>query len=99
VIFPFLWLNNVLDMKTIGAPLTSRLFYDNGTRFSINSFLTSDYSVNETKYEAGPSANMAPMYALGFMYSFIALTGCISHIICFHGPGKYFRLFGSMMPL
>ncbi|GJJ75289.1 hypothetical protein EMPS_07647 [Entomortierella parvispora] len=77
IIFPFLWLNNVLGMKTIGVPMTSRLFYDNGTRFSINQFLTSDYSVNETMYEAGPPANMAPMYALGFMYSFIALSGYI----------------------
>jgi len=25
------------------------------------------------------------MYALGFMTSFIALAGCVSHIICFYG--------------
>ncbi|KAG0046037.1 hypothetical protein BGZ83_008764, partial [Gryganskiella cystojenkinii] len=86
IIFPILWLNNSMGMKTIGTPLTSKLFYENGTQFQIRKFLLKDYSVNETMYDAGPPANMAPMYALGFMYSFIALAGCISHVVCFHGP-------------
>ncbi|KAF9580517.1 hypothetical protein BGW38_002815 [Lunasporangiospora selenospora] len=85
IILPILWMNNVLGIKTIGRPLTSKLFYDNGTQFNINKFLNADYSVNEQLYEAGPPANMAPMYALGFMTSFVALAGCISHVVCFHG--------------
>ncbi|KAF9177451.1 hypothetical protein BGZ50_008757 [Haplosporangium sp. Z 11] len=86
IIVPIMWMTNTLGTKTMGRPLTSRLFYDNGTRFNIDKFLNEDYSVNEELYEAGPPANMAPMYALGFMTSFIALAGCCSHVAIFHGP-------------
>ncbi|KAF9988225.1 hypothetical protein BGZ65_010365 [Modicella reniformis] len=85
IIFPILWMNNSLNIKTIGRPLTSRLFFENGTRFDINTVLNDDYTVNEELYNSGPQANMAPMYAIGFMTSFIALAGCCSHVVCFHG--------------
>ncbi|OAQ30089.1 OPT superfamily oligopeptide transporter [Linnemannia elongata AG-77] len=85
IILPIFWLNNVLGTKSIGKPLTSHLFYDDGTPFNIKEVLNPDYTVNWDLYNAGKPANMAPMYALGFMTSFIALAGCVSHIICFHG--------------
>ncbi|KAG0350393.1 hypothetical protein BGZ54_003851, partial [Gamsiella multidivaricata] len=85
IILPIMWINNILGTKTMGRPLTSRLFFENGTRFDINTVLNDDYTVNEALYDAGPQANMSPLYALGFMTSFIALAGCVSHIICFHG--------------
>ncbi|KAG0025714.1 hypothetical protein BGZ81_006965 [Podila clonocystis] len=85
IIFPILWMNNALGMKTIGRPLTSRLFTDDGVQFNINAALTDKYELNEEKYNKGPPANMAPMYALGFMTSFIALAGCCSHVFFFHG--------------
>ncbi|KAG0349228.1 hypothetical protein BG004_000452 [Podila humilis] len=85
IIFPILWLNNVLGIKTIGRPLTSRLFDDNGVFFDINKAMTPEHVLDEAKYNAGVPANMAPMYALGFMTSFIALAGCCSHVFFFHG--------------
>lgn len=85
IIFPILWMNNALGMKTIGRPLTSRLFTDDGVLFDINKSLTAKYELDEEKYNKGPPANMAPMYALGFMTSFIALAGCCSHVFFFHG--------------
>ncbi|KAF9137762.1 hypothetical protein BGX30_009927 [Mortierella sp. GBA39] len=85
IIFPIIWLNNVFNAKLYGRPLTSGLYTLDGARFSIDAVLNDDYSVNEEKYLAGKPATMTPMYALVFMYSFIALAGCMSHIICFHG--------------
>ncbi|KAF8951971.1 hypothetical protein BGZ52_008779 [Haplosporangium bisporale] len=85
IILPIMWLNNILGTKTIGRPLSSKLFYDNGTRFDITTVLNDDHTLNEELYETGPPANMSPLYALGFMTSFIALAGCISHIAFFHG--------------
>ncbi|KAF9392889.1 hypothetical protein CPB97_007415 [Podila verticillata] len=85
IIFPILWLNNVLGLKTIGRPLTTRLFDDNGVYFDILKAMTPDHTLDEEKYNQGSPANMAPMYALGFMTSFIALAGCCSHVYFFHG--------------
>ncbi|KAG0202946.1 hypothetical protein BGX28_004699 [Mortierella sp. GBA30] len=85
ILLPIFWLNNVLGSKTMGRPLTSKLFYENGTEFKIGKFLNPDYSVDEAKYEAGPPANMAPLYAIGFMVSFVSLAGCCSHVAFFHG--------------
>ncbi|KAG0361744.1 hypothetical protein BG005_007450 [Podila minutissima] len=98
IIFPILWMNNVLGMKTIGRPLTSRLFTDDGVFFDINKSLTDKYELDEEKYDKGPPANMAPMYALGFMTSFIALAGCCSHVFFFHGKeiwAQWKSAFGS----
>jgi OPT family small oligopeptide transporter len=85
IIFPIIWLNNVFNAKLYGRPLTSGLYTLDGKLFKITSLLNEDYSINEEKYLAGQPATMTPMYALVFMYSFIALTGCMSHIACFHG--------------
>ncbi|KAF9906100.1 hypothetical protein EC991_000967 [Linnemannia zychae] len=85
IIFPILWMNNVFNAKLYGRPLTSKLYYLDGKPFDINPLLNEDYTVNEDKYMAGKPATMTPMYALTFMYSFVALAGCISHIACFHG--------------
>ncbi|KAF9929922.1 hypothetical protein FBU30_001081 [Linnemannia zychae] len=85
IILPILWLNNIMGTKTIGRPLSSKLYYENGTVFRIATVLNPDYTVNWDKYDAGPEANMAPLYALGFMTSFIALAGCCSHVAFFHG--------------
>jgi len=85
IILPIMWMTNTLGIKTIGRPLTSRLFFENGTAFDIKTVLLDDFSVNNTAYDNGPQANMAPLYAMGFMTSFIALAGCVSHIFFFHG--------------
>ncbi|KAF9995526.1 hypothetical protein BGZ80_007482, partial [Entomortierella chlamydospora] len=84
IILPIIWINNIMNAKANGRPLTSRLFYDNGTVFDINKVLNSDYTVNEELYNAGPKANMAPMYALGFMYNFVSLAACCSYVYFFH---------------
>ncbi|KAF9912173.1 hypothetical protein EC991_000583 [Linnemannia zychae] len=85
IILPIMWMNNILGTKTMGRPLSSKLYYENGTVFNIKSVLKADYSVDWDKYDAGAEANMAPLYALGFMTSFIALAGCCSHVAFFHG--------------
>ncbi|GJJ75293.1 hypothetical protein EMPS_07651 [Entomortierella parvispora] len=85
ILLPIMWMTNALGTKTMGRPLTSRLFFENGTGFDIKTVLNSDFTVNDAAYNAGPQANMSPLYAIGFMTSFIALAGCVSHIICFHG--------------
>ncbi|KAF8928298.1 OPT oligopeptide transporter protein-domain-containing protein [Dissophora ornata] len=85
IILPIMWMTNALGTKTYGHPLTSHLFYENGTRFDVLNYLNADYSLNEAQYNAGPSAQMTPMYALCFFFSFIALAGCVVHIIFFHG--------------
>ncbi|KAK3821392.1 MAG: OPT oligopeptide transporter protein-domain-containing protein [Benniella sp.] len=85
IILPIMWMTNTLGTKTIGRPLTSGLFFEDGKPFSIKDVLNQDFTLNETLYEAGPPANMAPMYALTFLVSFIALAGCCSHVACFHG--------------
>ncbi|KAG0376600.1 hypothetical protein BGX24_007487 [Mortierella sp. AD032] len=86
IILPIVWMNNILGAKAIGRPLSSKLYHENGTQFNITKVLKADYSVDWDKYEAGAEANMAPLYALGFMTSFIALAGCCSHVAFFHGP-------------
>ncbi|KAF8929576.1 OPT oligopeptide transporter protein-domain-containing protein [Dissophora ornata] len=85
IILPIWWINDTLGTKTMGKPLTSRLFFENGTRFDINTVLNDDFTVNDALYDSGPQANMSPLYALGFMTSFIALAGCVSHVIVFNG--------------
>ncbi|KAG0376601.1 hypothetical protein BGX24_007488 [Mortierella sp. AD032] len=85
VILPIMWLTNTLGTRTFGRPLTSRLFHENGTKFDINSVLNVDFSLDVAKYDAGTPAVMTPLYALVFFVSFVALSGCVSHIICFHG--------------
>ncbi|KAG0072907.1 hypothetical protein BGZ89_001582 [Linnemannia elongata] len=85
IILPILWLTNTLGAKSFGEPLTAALYYTNGTYFDIEPYLNDDLSLNETLYEAGPPVTMTPMYALGFFYSFVALAGCVSHIVCFNG--------------
>ncbi|KAF9277882.1 hypothetical protein BGZ74_003231 [Mortierella antarctica] len=89
IILPYIWLNNVYDAKIFNYPLTPSLYYMNGTAFKINSVLNKDFTLNEEKYAAGPKVTMTPMYALIFLYSFIALGSCISHIICFHGADMW----------
>ncbi|KAK3814143.1 MAG: OPT oligopeptide transporter protein-domain-containing protein [Benniella sp.] len=85
ILLPILWLTNTMGTKTFGRPLTSHLYYANGTRFNVLDYLNDDFSLNEAKYDAGPPAMMTPMYALGFFFSFVNLAGCISHVACFHG--------------
>ncbi|KAF8929572.1 OPT oligopeptide transporter protein-domain-containing protein [Dissophora ornata] len=85
ILLPIMWLTNALGTKTIGKPLTSKLFYTNGTSFNIHTVLNPDYSLNDALYNSGEPAYMSPMYAVGFLTSFIALAGCVSHVICFHG--------------
>ncbi|KAG0361413.1 hypothetical protein BGZ54_009104 [Gamsiella multidivaricata] len=85
IILPIMWLTDSLGTKTLGRPLTSHLFYANGTSFDVISYLNDDYSLNESMYNAGLPAKMTPMYALCFFFSFVALTGCVSHVICFNG--------------
>ncbi|KAF9081506.1 hypothetical protein BGX23_000803 [Mortierella sp. AD031] len=85
IILPTMWLTNTLGTRTFGRPLTSRLFYENGTRFDINAVLFPDFTLDVAKYDAGTPAVMTPLYALVFFVSFIALSGCVSHIVCFHG--------------
>ncbi|KAF9432101.1 hypothetical protein BGZ76_011258 [Entomortierella beljakovae] len=84
IILPIMWLNDILGTKTNGRPLTSRLFYEDGTRFDIKTVLNDDYTVNEEKYNAGQQANMAPLYALGFMYNFVSLAACCAHVFFYH---------------
>ncbi|KAG0047140.1 hypothetical protein BGZ83_007741 [Gryganskiella cystojenkinii] len=85
ILLPIMWLTNSLGTKTYGLPLTSKLFYTNGSVFHIQKVLNPDYSLNETLYNSGEPAYMSPLYAVGFMTSFVALAGCVAHIICFHG--------------
>ncbi|KAG0279203.1 hypothetical protein BGZ95_001992 [Linnemannia exigua] len=85
IILPILWMNNIMGTRTFGRPLTPRLFHSDGTPFDITPYLNDDFSLNDDKYNASAPVTMTPMYALTFMYSFIALAGCISHITCFHG--------------
>ncbi|KAF9550274.1 hypothetical protein EC957_001181 [Mortierella hygrophila] len=85
IILPIMWLTNALGTRTYGRPLTSRLFHENGTRFDINAVLNPDYSLNVAKYDAGTPAVMTPLYAIVFFVSFVSLSGCVSHIVCFHG--------------
>ncbi|KAG0263991.1 hypothetical protein DFQ27_001524 [Actinomortierella ambigua] len=97
IILPIFWMNNVLGTRTMNRPLTSKLFYENGTYFSFSKFQTADHNLDEAKYEAsGAKANMAPLYALGFFTSFIALAGCCSHIAFFHGR-KVWKTWRSVM--
>ncbi|KAK3835831.1 MAG: OPT oligopeptide transporter protein-domain-containing protein [Linnemannia elongata] len=85
IILPILWITNTLGTKSFGEPLTAALYYTNGTYFDIEPYLNDDFSLNEALYEVGPPVTMTPMYALGFFFSFVALAGCVSHIVCFSG--------------
>ncbi|KAF9929288.1 hypothetical protein FBU30_001718 [Linnemannia zychae] len=85
IILPILWFKNILGARTFGRPLTPSLFHSDGSPFDITPFLNEDYSLSDELYNASAPVTMTPMYALVFMYSFIALSGCISYIICFHG--------------
>ncbi|KAG0214959.1 hypothetical protein BGX33_001638 [Mortierella sp. NVP41] len=85
IILPIMWAKNSMDIKIFEVPLIPHLFFANGTRFNVNNYFSPDCSLNEELYDAGPPAMMTPMYALGFFYSFIALAGCIAHVICFNG--------------
>ena len=71
MLLPALWMTNTLGTKTFGYPLTSSLFYENGTVFHVRNYLNDDYSLNEDAYNAGPAATMTPMYALYFFFSFV----------------------------
>ncbi|KAF9205686.1 hypothetical protein BGZ49_003705 [Haplosporangium sp. Z 27] len=84
IILPIVWLNNILGAKTIGRPLTPRLYFENGERFIIETVLKDDYTIDEELYNAGPQANMAPMYALGFMFNFVSLAACFAHVYFYH---------------
>ncbi|GJJ75282.1 hypothetical protein EMPS_07640 [Entomortierella parvispora] len=85
IVLPALWLTNTLNAKTYGVPLSSHLFYGNGSSFDVTAYLESDNTLNEAKYDAGPPVSMTPMYALNFFYSFISLGACVAHIAVFHG--------------
>ncbi|KAF9584928.1 hypothetical protein BGW38_004646 [Lunasporangiospora selenospora] len=85
IIMPIMWITNTLDTKTLKRPLSARLFHEDGTMFNINKFLTKEHTLNSTLYDASPPVRIAPMYAIGFMTSFIALSACFSHVACFHG--------------
>lgn len=85
IIVPIIWMKNILGARTFGRPLTPRLFHSDGQPFDITPYLNGDFSLNDDKYNASAPVTMTPMYALVFMYSFIALTGCITHIFFFHG--------------
>ncbi|KAF9172483.1 hypothetical protein BGX21_008434 [Mortierella sp. AD011] len=85
ILFPILWLTNAMNIRAYSRPLTSRLYHEDGSAFDVVPLLNGDYSLNETKYEAGMPAVMTPMYALAFTVGFISLSACVSHIICFHG--------------
>ncbi|KAF9137761.1 hypothetical protein BGX30_009926 [Mortierella sp. GBA39] len=85
VIVPTIRMKNILSARTFGRPLTPSLFHSDGEPFDITPYLNDDFSLNDDKYNASAPVTMTPMYALAFMYYFIARTGCITHILCFHG--------------
>ncbi|KAG0029822.1 hypothetical protein BGZ82_007715 [Podila clonocystis] len=86
ILLPIFWFNNILGTRIIGRPLSPKLYYPNGTMFHYNDFRNADHSLDAEKYETmGVKVTMAPMYALGFFCSFLALTACCSHIGFFHG--------------
>ncbi|KAF9309415.1 hypothetical protein BG003_009786 [Podila horticola] len=89
IIFPIIWLNNIFDAKIFGRALTPSLYHMNGTAFNINTVLNKDFTLNEEKYNAGGPVTMTPMYALIFLYSFIALGSCVTHVLCFHGAAMW----------
>ena len=85
IILPALWLTNTLKTKTYAYPLTSHLFYGNGTPFEVQPYLEPDFTLNGTMYDLGDPVQMTPMYALNFFYSFVSLGACITHVLFFHG--------------
>ncbi|KAF9296087.1 hypothetical protein BGZ74_010475 [Mortierella antarctica] len=86
ILLPIFWFNNILGTRVIGRPLSPRLFFPNGTMFNYKDFSTPDHNLDVERYDAlGVKVAMAPMYALGFFCSFLALTACCSHIGFFHG--------------
>ncbi|KAG0048597.1 hypothetical protein BGZ83_006453 [Gryganskiella cystojenkinii] len=96
VILPIIWMNNIFNAKLYGRPLTSKLYHLDGKSFNISKVINPDFTINDDKYNAGVPVTMTPMYALIFLYSFVALGGCVSHIICFHGA-KIWRTWKSAL--
>ncbi|KAG9325167.1 hypothetical protein KVV02_002021 [Mortierella alpina] len=57
IILPIMWMNNYMGVKTIGKPLTTKLFYEEtGKPFNIKPFLNEDYS-REALDGTKPDAN------------------------------------------
>ncbi|KAG9327774.1 hypothetical protein KVV02_000220 [Mortierella alpina] len=94
IILPIWWLNDTLGTKTIGRPLTSRLFYENGTMFDINSVLNPDYTDDPTGLWTGQRVETfwgsgliygalgpARMFALDGKYGFVYLGFVIGLVI------------------
>jgi OPT family oligopeptide transporter len=68
IILPIMWLTNALGTRTFGRPLTSSLFYQNGTKFDINGVLKPDFSLDVDKYNAGKPAVITPLNSLLYFY-------------------------------
>ncbi|KAF9081504.1 hypothetical protein BGX23_000801 [Mortierella sp. AD031] len=87
----FMWVPLVAQLSSIGGVILKYwiilpiMWLNNilGTRPS------ADLSAQE-KYKAGEPANMVPIYAIGFMVSFMGLAGCAFHVAFFHG-GEIWR--------
>ncbi|KAF9437309.1 hypothetical protein BGZ76_001258 [Entomortierella beljakovae] len=47
IIFPILWMKNSMNIQNF-MPLTSHIYYANGTSFSVTPYLNEDYSLNGT---------------------------------------------------
>ncbi|KAF9104198.1 hypothetical protein BGX29_002229 [Mortierella sp. GBA35] len=47
IMVPIMWARNTWDMKKYGRPLTSRLYFTNGTAFRVQDFFNPDFSINE----------------------------------------------------
>ncbi|KAG0212621.1 hypothetical protein BGX33_003436 [Mortierella sp. NVP41] len=47
IMVPIMWARNTWDMKKYGRPLTSRLYFTNGTAFRVHDFFNPDFSINE----------------------------------------------------
>ncbi|KAG0242482.1 hypothetical protein BGW41_004050 [Actinomortierella wolfii] len=97
ILLPIFWFKNIWGTRVFGRPLSARLYYPNGTIFHYSQFMDEDHGLDVEKFEAANvEVTMAPMYALGFFFSFVALTSCISHIGFFHG-GKIWATFRRVL--
>ncbi|KAF9371440.1 hypothetical protein CPC16_003067, partial [Podila verticillata] len=97
ILLPIFWLNNILGTRVFGRPLCPKLYYPNGTMFHYNDFRTADHGLDVEKYDAmGVKVTMAPMYALGFFCSFLALAACCSHIGFFHGRKIWHTVYAAL---
>ncbi|KAF9202416.1 hypothetical protein BGZ59_002176 [Podila verticillata] len=97
ILLPIFWLNNILGTRVFGRPLCPKLYYPNGTMFHYNDFSTADHGLDVEKYDAmGVKVTMAPMYALGFFCSFLALAACCSHIGFFHGRKIWHTVYAAL---